>query len=259
MVHRSELLHASHFERHYQHLSPDSALADQVSHYFSLEGYHEIPQGVAEHLLPQLETRLILPLGNTCLYRQQAEPLLTISGPHLVAPQNRSLACLHPDSRRLLGIVFRPGGLTSLLGYAPQHAITALPELQSLESSLAAENDFSAQAAQLDRWLLSLRKDSDDSRLLSSALHRLESGIGVAEAASGVGLAPRSLQRHCQKLIGLSPRTCQRILRLRGTLTQLWAQPDYSVWDSPYYDYAHFFREFRSFTGLSPEAYLKQF
>ncbi|PKL75242.1 MAG: hypothetical protein CVV27_16385 [Candidatus Melainabacteria bacterium HGW-Melainabacteria-1] len=258
MVHRSEILHDTHFGRHYLRHEPTGELTPYVSHVWKLTGYDLIPQGVAEHYLPRLEADLVFAFANRCLYRSAGRDLLAFSGPHVLPPQAKALACLHPASRAVLGVSFRPGGQTALLG--PSAEIQALPRLAALETELSHLSDFHSQAHRIESWLGErMRQTTVQPQLLTQALSCFNQGDSVAEAADAVGLSPRSLQRHCQQWLGLSPRTCRRVLRLRATLTRLWREPGYGLHDSGYHDYAHFFREFRSLTGLSPSAYLSQF
>lgn len=262
MVHRSEILHAPHFGRYYRRVGPAPALSPAVEAYWQLDSYAPIPQGVAEHLLPRLNARLVLPFANRCLYQLQDGSLRQPEGPHLLLPQAGTVACLHPASQGILGVSFRPGGqaLVMNLDTGPDGPILPLPQLADLQAELA-ELDFAARACRLDAWLFACQASHGlpEMPLLNQALSRLALGESVAGAAEALGWSPRSLQRHCNQLLGLSPRTCQRVLRLRSTLARLWSEPSYSVWDSPYYDYAHFFREFRSLTGTTPTAYLQRF
>lgn len=256
MVHRSELLHAPHFGRFYHRRAPAAALAPFVEAYWRLDGYQAIPQGVAEHYLPRLQGQLIFAFDNQCLYQRAQEPLLALSGPHALGPQFRALACLHPASRGLLGVALRPGTLALLLGRPLGDTIQPLPELLPLQAELAAA-PFETQIARLEAWLFQALAGQADAGL-SPALERLAVGEPVAAAAARAGWVPRSLQRHCRQQLGLSPRDCQRVLRLRAALEQLWLTRT-SVFETDYYDYSHFYREFRTMIGLSPQAYLARF
>lgn len=74
----------------------------------------------------------------------------------------------------------------------------------------------------------------------------------------------RSLQRLCNQMIGLSPKWLIRKFRMHEVLARLEHQPistinwqDY-VNDLEYLDQAHFIHDFKSFTGYTPQTYLKQ-
>lgn len=265
MVHRSELLHPLHFQTHYQRQEPSPALRPYVRALWELQGYGQIPQGVAEHFLPDLGSRLVLPLGSVCLYQASKSPLISLNQAHVVGPQARTLACLHPASQRVFGVQFEPGGLALLLRHLglpqPEQTPVALPSLAPLEQTLKSCQDFAARSHRLTHWLeeqFQAAQPPESWRLLGRALQALGREQPVQHTATELGLTPRSLQRYCQQELGLSPRTCQRILRLRQSLSQRWQQGQTGL-PPGYYDYAHFYREFRAFSGLSPQAYLAQF
>lgn len=80
----------------------------------------------------------------------------------------------------------------------------------------------------------------------------------IAEAA---GLTSKRLIREFHRQIGLPPKTMARLHRFDAALSRLSVQSaDLAglALDAGYYDQAHFNREFRAFTGLSPTAYLTE-
>lgn len=259
MVHRSEILHGAHFQNHYRSTRPDSHWTPLVESFWRLDSYQGLPMGVAEHFLPSLAARLVFPFDNGCYYQWPGHPPRLIQVPHLVPPLARPVTCLHPASRGILGLTLTPGGWAAS-GH-PQAAadILLLPEWLPFQRALAECESFEQQSAylntQLPKWLVA----SCQSDLLIQALAALEKGQTIAQTAAELGLSARSLQRLFGQALGHSPRTSQRVLRLRRTLTGLWQTPGWQIWDSDYCDYSHFFKEFKALMGQSPSAYLRQF
>lgn len=271
MVHRSEILHPSHFNTYYQRALPSPALAPLVKEYWYLDNYRPLPQGVAEHFLPSLESRLVLPFDNRCVYQIPGQSPLEISGPHLVLPQARPLACLHPASQGILGLTLTPEGLAAFLAAFWAEEALSLPATGLLplsgwhhwQAQLMACKDLGMQSRFLDQVLeqvlLTGFKRNPRAHCLSEALQHLESGWTIAETAAVLGLSARSLQRVFLQGLGYSPRTCFRVQRLRRTLGQFWQTPGRSIWDSEYCDYSHFYKEFKALMGQTPTAYMHQF
>ncbi|MCR6639899.1 MAG: helix-turn-helix domain-containing protein [Sporocytophaga sp.] len=71
----------------------------------------------------------------------------------------------------------------------------------------------------------------------------------------------RQLERNFKKQIGLSPKQLSKVIRLQATIQMLLNQSTKSLTDiayeSDYYDQAHFIKDFKEFTGLTPKEFLK--
>uniref|UniRef100_UPI0040496E2A helix-turn-helix domain-containing protein n=1 Tax=Fulvivirga sp. TaxID=1931237 RepID=UPI0040496E2A len=62
------------------------------------------------------------------------------------------------------------------------------------------------------------------------------------------------------KQIGLSPKQLSKVIRLQATLQMLLNDTSRTLTDiayeSEYYDQAHFIKDFKEFTGLTPKGFL---
>jgi AraC-like DNA-binding protein len=84
--------------------------------------------------------------------------------------------------------------------------------------------------------------------------------IDIGSLATELGWSRKHLISQFKEQIGLAPKTVARVLRFRRAIRLLegqesvrWAEIAY---DCGYYDQAHFNRDFREFTGLTPGEYL---
>ncbi|AXT20063.1 helix-turn-helix domain-containing protein [Flavobacteriaceae bacterium AU392] len=74
-----------------------------------------------------------------------------------------------------------------------------------------------------------------------------------------VALSPRTINRWFVKDIGINPKKISRIVRFHNALSCLHSYNTKGFYfDFGYYDQAHFIKEFKEFTGKSPESYLKR-
>lgn len=84
-----------------------------------------------------------------------------------------------------------------------------------------------------------------------------ESNIG--DIASSHGITPRYLHKLIYQHTGLSPKSFNKISRFQRSL-KLIAKNDQPLtaiaYDCGYADQSHFIRDFKSFTGITPSAYL---
>jgi AraC-like DNA-binding protein len=70
----------------------------------------------------------------------------------------------------------------------------------------------------------------------------------------------RQLERNFTKQIGISPKQLGKVIRLQATLQMLFNQTTESLteiaYESEYYDQAHFIKDFKEFTGITPKEFL---
>jgi AraC-like DNA-binding protein len=99
------------------------------------------------------------------------------------------------------------------------------------------------------RWIdASLRKD------FSTHFFQL---MAQTETREALPYSERHERRLYRDLTGLSPTQFRRIVRFQNALQRIHAQGILN-WDE-YYDQAHFTREFKEFTGLTPAAFLNRY
>jgi AraC-like DNA-binding protein len=87
------------------------------------------------------------------------------------------------------------------------------------------------------------------------ALYRTNGQLSIEQLAVQTGLSNRQLIRRFDQKVGMSPKEFATIIRFIHA-TKLLRDQSKSVYDvsysSGYYDHAHFFHDFRRFSGLSP-------
>jgi AraC-like DNA-binding protein len=119
----------------------------------------------------------------------------------------------------------------------------------------------------LQAMLLSrLPADRDGERRAEAILQALVrlplGGEGrIARVAAELGLAERSLRRHCEALLGLGPKTLDRILRFQRVLRRLRSGRTSLAAlaaECGYADQAHLSRETRRLSGLTPADLVRQ-
>jgi AraC-like DNA-binding protein len=92
-----------------------------------------------------------------------------------------------------------------------------------------------------------------------SLIHSTGGQVRVAALAKALGVTGRHLERCFQCHVGLSPKVYCRLARFHHlrTLLEVPRRPDWShlACECGYYDQAHLIREFRHFTGRTPNGY----
>lgn len=87
----------------------------------------------------------------------------------------------------------------------------------------------------------------------------LKGQLSVMEIADAVDINRRYLERRFSTVIGLSPKQLAKIVRLQSTIhTMLSKNVDnltVLAYESNYFDQAHFIKDFKEFTGVSPKKF----
>lgn len=168
----------------------------------------------------------------------------------------------------VVAVRFQPGGAVLLSDDSLAHftdrivpaATLALPGLEELHGRLSESAPGPSRVALLQRFLRPRMGDVRRGPLCAAAI--AARGLGADSLLRATGLSARQLQRRFQNEVGIGPKRLQRIERLQRAvqLAQGPTRPSLTAvaQAAGYADQAHFSRDFRSFGGLSPGAFLRE-
>jgi AraC-like DNA-binding protein len=197
------------------------------------------------------------------------------SAPQLVGPLSVAFVEVLPPHTVTIGMRFRPGGATPLLGRVPAgDVLDEAPDLTELRrgwgtevgEALALAPSPEAALALLQRFVLeALRDAAPADRLVADAVGMLMPGrtTEVADVARSLSISRSQLRRRCVATLGVGPKTLQRTLRFQAylALAQAAAQDALRLGDrrtaslaaiAGYADQPHLVRECGRLAGVSP-------
>lgn len=102
-----------------------------------------------------------------------------------------------------------------------------------------------------------------DSDIVKQAdvIYAAKGKISISELAEQMGCTVRHVHRRFVEELGVSPKRFARIVRIRETVRKMLEHPGGHVTDymddMGYSDQAHFQREFKWYTGMTPGSLLK--
>lgn len=83
--------------------------------------------------------------------------------------------------------------------------------------------------------------------------------IGLAALADKLNIHRRNMERKFTSVIGISPKQLARVARLQAALKMIQQKKFNSLteiaYENGYFDQAHFIKDFREFTGISPKSF----
>lgn len=132
--------------------------------------------------------------------------------------------------------------------------------LDKLLSSSSPEKIFETMES-----FLSERLDLDrfDNRLpYSISLIKKQQDIGLDHLSDAVCLSPRRFRELFRNMTGLSPSYNKKVVRFKSASKQMEQAPNIPLTQialaNNYYDQAHFIKDFKTFSGITPKQFLRQ-
>ncbi|WP_445168467.1 helix-turn-helix domain-containing protein [Mycolicibacterium sp. Dal123E01] len=166
----------------------------------------------------------------------------------------------------VMTVHFRPAGARAFVGIPLselQDQCVGIDDIwgaasRTLRERLTEETSAAGRLALLERFLLD-RMEIRDNDLYELLIHLdTDPSITVAEVGALTGLSPKRLGALFGSEVGLRPKTYLRVRRLQAALHRLSAGTrsgaDIAA-ELGYVDQAHFVRDFRSFTSITPSQY----
>ncbi|MBL9139094.1 MAG: AraC family transcriptional regulator [Verrucomicrobiales bacterium] len=188
--------------------------------------------------------------------------------------QSRYLVIDALPGSSMIGVHFRPGGASAILGMPSgllRDRVVELNEIwgcaqQDLRDALleapTIQSKFLVLEGELQRRL---KRAPSGRRAIDYAVQRLSANPAsamITTVAREIGWSHKHLIQEFHRAVGLGPKRFCRIRRFQEVLNRV-EKGDALEWaglaaDCGYFDQAHFIREFREFSGLRPTTYLRE-
>jgi AraC-like DNA-binding protein len=251
---------------------PLSAFVSLIWHWEGDPGPHR-----HDRILPTGSSALIVNLQEDRVRDYDVDDLgrcASFPGAVIVGAQAKYTVIDTDEQRAVMGVSFRPGGAFPFLGLPAgelQDSHASLEDLwgaagRRLRERLLDAPTALARCGVLERALLAqVRRPLERHPAVAFALRQLDAAPGaltIGGLTRQVGLSHRRFIELFRDQVGLTPKVYGRIQRFRRALERAHraAQVEWTdlALECGYFDQAHFIRDFKTFCGLSPKAYLSQ-
>ena len=133
-------------------------------------------------------------------------------------------------------------------------------ELLVLEEQLYESKTDVARIKVVERFLIArMNQGKQDTMVLSavSLIHKSRGQIKITELVQQLNISQSPLEKRFRQVVGTSPKKFASIVRLKHVIQS--HNPQNSLtelgYEAGFYDQAHFIKEFKSFTGDTPESF----
>lgn len=223
-----------------------------------------------ERIAPTGSTVAGLVLGPPIRQTPAGGPSFLADSGFLIGPHDRPIVNEPTGETHCVGIVTTAIGCRAVLGVDPAplrgrvvDLLGAWPTARVLRADLLRGGDADSLLDTTERALDGGLDESDGGLArCAEAVRLLEDAPArpVADIAAALGISHGHLDREFTRVVGLSPRTLARVLRVRRLLESIdvgggipWTR---LAADLGWYDQAHLVRDVTRHTGVPPSAYV---
>lgn len=227
------------------------------------------PVAPREHVLPCGGMHLAIRLDGhpLRLYRDGSDDAGQVVSDAVVAGASASFYIKDTSQpTRSVGVLLRPGAAQALFGCDADALASRHVALQDLWGSQAVRlcerlNECADEAGRVElvqsALLARLRPVRAMHPAIAQTLQGLATGAPVRALVAASGCSHRTLLARFRAATGLTPKAYARVLRFQRAARALARGQRLAdvAYDAGYSDQAHFNREFRALSGMTPQAY----
>lgn len=253
----------------YQVYTPSPELQAFIKCFWSLDDEKQ-EEPVKQRVLPDGCMEMIFHYGD--LYRQYFEDGSSIIQPRsfVFGQITKYIEIAPTGSSGIISARFLPEGIcpflnmpVSSLENKPVPIAEIFADGAALEQLIVNANNNEERIQLIESFLLSKLTDPNTidaiTKSFVEAIFQSQGQIGVVELAGKLNINRRNMERKFTSLIGMSPKQLARVVRLQSTLKMLEQKKFTSLtslaYENGYYDQAHFIKDFKDFTGMSPKSF----
>ena len=256
----------------FQHFRPAQILAPYIRHYYIFES--EDNAVYEDTVFPSGDMEVIFNLGAGTWESLQETGFQRNPAIELWGQITRPLQIRSSGAHLMLGVRFFTHATSFLLDdeigifndQVSDLADVIGPDVRDLHGRLQEAASLNERIALLDDFFTGrLMRTSGRHERLNRVAHILTSITkdptenNIGRIAGTFGITTRYLHKLVYQHTGLSPKSFDKIHRFKTSLKLIGENkmPLTSIaYDAGYFDQSHFIRDFKSFTGLTPSAYL---
>lgn len=249
---------------------PHPELKEFIKRYWTLDGEKENTP-LKNTIIPDGTMKLIFHYGDTYKHHSQNGQISILPNCFLIGQLTRPYVVEPVGVTGSFVVQFKPNGFLPF---------TTIPIKEMENTAVPLKKLFGEKGQQLGEQILNAKSTSERIQLVEtflfssladkktidnivkSTIETIFNGNGqfsVNEFSTSNNINRRQLARKFSAAIGLSPKQLAKTIRIQTTLKSLLNEEHTSLTDlayeNEYFDQAHFIKEFKEFTGLTPKEF----
>lgn len=134
--------------------------------------------------------------------------------------------------------------------------------LTETEEKLCAASGDQQRIQIIEQLLLNQLQERPEDKLVTEAVKQIKQSNGtmrITQLARYLNTSQSPLEKRFRKIVGASPKKFSSIVRISHTLNTLTANNyQETIFLAGYHDQAHFIKDFKAFTGNTPQQFVKE-
>ena len=136
-------------------------------------------------------------------------------------------------------------------------------ELLCLEEQLTEAKTDTQRIAAVEQFLIGRMTNTEPDKLVLAALaliHKSKGNIRIKELMEELHISQSPLEKRFRQAVGASPKKFASIVRLKNVIQQFGSVTSLTElgYETGFYDQAHFIKDFKTFTGDTPEKFFSE-
>lgn len=175
-----------------------------------------------------------------------------------------------PATANLL-VVFQEGGAAAFFktplhelfeAQQPLDDLIPLYKIKEMEERMSEATDHFQRIAVVEQFLLSQLKTQQPDLLVSHAVQQIKGNSGnikIKSLAADLYISQDAFEKRFRRSIGTTPKQFSAIVRLRHLLDHYGEAESLTdaAYQAGYFDQAHFIKDFKAFTGQTPQTFFQ--
>lgn len=256
----------------YLEYPPPPSLATFIKCYWSLSDSSLTRCEIKDQFLTEGGMELVFNLGDSFSVINDQSVFNNHGGAFAIGPMTRAQWGHTEGKCHLFGVCFLPGGYLPCASFPAQALADRCKDAEDLWGAeikgIAGRlrdkpDDAQAKIDILNRFFQrQIGLPSPDYRILFSSIRMIRQSGGrlpIEILALELKIKRRRLERIFNRMVGISPKKISNLIRIKNAISCM-TDPSFDGWaglanDAGYFDQAHFIREFKTVTGMTPAAY----
>lgn len=230
----------------------------------------ESENGTESRILPDTSVVLAFRIKGEVTQKRE-ESKIVLPSAMISGLRNSMRVVDYSEKTAMLLVAFREGGastfftqpLHELFGMSlPLDDILRRSEIIETEEKLSEAKSNRGRIRPVENFLLSQLKDNRFDRLVFNAVEQIKNARGDVKINKLVKYLHTSrdpFEKRFRRVTGTSPKQFAQIVRLRSLINGYSSEISFAdlAAEFGYFDQAHFIKDFKSFTGQTPQVFFK--